>query len=245
MEKILAKALGQDAAQLPDEEKRMLLSRLLARFAHEVRNPLSSLDVHLQLLEEDLSDVPAHLKEKTAARFEIIRGELHRLEAIVKHFLSLAGPSSLHLELTDPTTVLQHVCELLRPEASARGIQILLEKPEVLPSLELDPVQITQALVNLLINAIQAIDKTGQITVRAYPEPDRLSIEVRDTGPGLASQQIFEPFFTTKPNGSGLGLWIVQQIVSAHGGVIHAGNAPSGGAVFKLQLPLHRQTLNE
>src|SRR6266516_2821927 len=97
MEKILAKALGQDVSKLAAQEKRLLLSRLLARVAHEIRNPLSSLDIHVQLLEEDLARASPPIREKSASRFDIIRGELHRLENIVRHFLSLAGPSSLDL----------------------------------------------------------------------------------------------------------------------------------------------------
>ena len=95
MEKLLATALGQDVSKLAAQEKQLLLSRLLARLAHEIRNPLSSLDIHVQLLEEDLTEAPSQVKEKSASRLEIIHGELRRLENIVKQFLSLAGPSSL------------------------------------------------------------------------------------------------------------------------------------------------------
>src|SRR6187401_1643716 len=118
MEIILANALGQDVNNLAAQEKRLLLSRIVARFAHEVRNPLSSLDIHVQLLEEDLQEATPQVREKTASRFEIIHGELHRLENIVKHFLCLAGPSSLDLHPVQAAKVIDHVCELLRPEAA-------------------------------------------------------------------------------------------------------------------------------
>ena len=157
METILANALGQDVSKLAAQEKQLLLSRLLARFAHEVRNPLSSLDIHVQLLEEDLAQAPLPVREKTASRFEIIHGELHRLETIVKHFLSLAGPSALDLHLVEITKVVGHVCELLRPEAAARGIDLAMRLPDALPSVAADSAQRTQALVNLVINAIQAV----------------------------------------------------------------------------------------
>jgi two-component system, NtrC family, sensor histidine kinase HydH len=245
MEKILAKALGQDLSELAVEEKRLLLSRLLARFAHEVRNPLSSLDIHVQLLEEDLADAGTQVKDKTAARFEIIRGELHRLENIVKHFLSLTGPSSLDLHPVELAKVIGHVCELLRPEAATRGIDIALKLTDELPPVVADSVQLTQALVNLVINAIQAVERDGRVEViaRMDEQGEMLSIEVHDTGPGIpAGKQsaIFEPFFTTKAEGSGLGLWIVQQIITAHGGVARASNAPDGGSVFALHLPLRK-----
>ncbi len=250
MEQILATALGQDVSKLAAQEKQLLLSRLLARLAHEIRNPLSSLDIHVQLLEEDLIDAPSQLKEKTASRFDIIHGELHRLENIVKQFLSLAGPSSLDLQPVEVPKVVRHVGELLRPEAATRGVEILLKIPDSLPPLSADPVQLTQALLNLVINAIQAVEGGGrvEVTVRAEPEEQRLVIEIRDSGHGIPMEKqsaIFEPFFTTKSDGSGLGLWIVQQIITAHGGEVAASNAPSGGAVFAVHLPLgRRENLN-
>jgi signal transduction histidine kinase len=243
MEIILANALGQDVSQLAAQEKRLLLSRLLARFAHEVRNPLSSLDIHVQLLEEDLQQATPKIREQTASRFEIIHGELHRLENIVKHFLRLAGPSSLDLHPVEIAKIVSHVCELLRPEAAARGIEIVACLPESMPSLVADAAQLTQALVNLVINAIQAVERNGRVEVSVNQKaPDgALTLAVRDTGPGIPADKhsaIFEPFFTTKVEGSGLGLWIVQQIITAHGGAVEATNAPGGGAVFVVQLPL-------
>jgi two-component system sensor histidine kinase HydH len=245
MEKILANALGQDVSQLAAQERRLLLSRLLARFAHEVRNPLSSLDIHVQLLEEDLARAAPQIREKSAGRFEIIHGELHRLENIVKHFLSLAGPSSLDLHPVEVPRVVSHVCELLRPEAAARGIDITMKLPDLLAPVAADAAQLTQALVNLVINAIQAIERDGRVDVSlAVDEKDGvLTIAVQDTGPGIPTDKqssIFEPFFTTKAEGSGLGLWIVQQIVTAHGGLVEGSNAPGGGAVFVVHLPLRR-----
>src|SRR5689334_19482565 len=133
MEKILATALGQDVTKLAAQEKQLLLSRLLARLAHEIRNPLSSLDIHVQLLEEDLEQATPQVREKAAGRFEIIHGELHRLENIVKHFLSLAGPSSLDPQPVEVRKIIGHVCELLRPEAAVRGIEIAGTLPDDLP----------------------------------------------------------------------------------------------------------------
>jgi two-component system sensor histidine kinase HydH len=246
MERILANALGQDLRKLAVQEKRLLLSRLLARFAHEVRNPLSSLDIHVQLLEEDLQDATPTVRDKTASRFEIIHGELHRLENIVKHFLSLAGPSSLDLHPVEVGKVASHVCELLRPEAATRGIEIALNLPDVVPLVLADSAQLTQAFVNLIINAIQAVGSDGRVGVSAglRQREGVLSIAVRDTGPGIPTDKksaIFEPFFTTKAEGSGLGLWIVQQIITAHGGAVEVANAAGGGAIFTVHLPLPKK----
>jgi signal transduction histidine kinase len=246
MEKILANALGQDVSKPAAQEKRRLLSRLLARFAHEVRNPLSSLDIHVQLLEEDLQEASPQVREKTLSRFEIIHGELHRLENIMKHFLSLAGPSALDLHPVEITKVVGHVCELLRPEAATRNIELVVSLPEALPLVPADSAQLTQVLVNLVINAIQAVERNGRVEVTAgLGEKDgALTLKVRDTGPGIPADKqsaIFEPFFTTKPEGSGLGLWIVQQIITAHGGVVETFNAAGGGAVFAVHLPAQKK----
>jgi two-component system sensor histidine kinase HydH len=243
MERILAQALGQDVTKLAAAEKQVLLARLLARFAHEIRNPLSSLDIHVQLLEEDLTQLAPQMKERAAVRFEIIHGELHRLENIVRHFLRLAGPSALDLEPVAISAVLGHVCELLRPEAASRGMELGLQIAEGLPGMTADPGQLTQALVNLVINAIQAVDRDGRIEVSATPgqEAGWLRVQVRDSGPGVPPDRIatiFEPFFTTKPEGSGLGLWIAQQIALAHGGGIEVANVSTGGALFTLHLPV-------
>jgi len=241
VEQILAKALGEDVTKLAAAEKQRLLSRLLARLAHEIRNPLSSMDIHIQLLEEDLSDIGSQAKEKLSGRLEIIHGELHRLENIVKQFLRLAGPSKLDLTLVDIAKVIGHVHGLLQPEASAREIEIDTDVPENLPLLRADADQIIQALLNLMINALQAVDRKGRVAMRAQRAGASLVIEVGDSGPGIPPDRlgaIFEPYYTTKPEGTGIGLWIAQQVILAHGGTIQAANARSGGAVFTVRLPL-------
>jgi two-component system sensor histidine kinase HydH len=234
---------AREGGGLALHEKQILLSRLLARLAHEIRNPLSSLDIHVQLLEEDLAQAGAAVRERTAGRLEIIHGELHRLEHIVEQFLRLSGPSAVTLQPLDLARVAEHVCALLRPEAAARGIAIVLRVPAGLPEFPADSGQLTQALVNLILNAIQALGPGGsiEVTARADEAQDAMLLEVADTGPGIDAEKraaIFEPFFTTKSEGSGLGLWIVQQIVIAHGGTVEVANRPDGGAVFTMQLPL-------
>jgi two-component system, NtrC family, sensor histidine kinase HydH len=241
VESILAKALGQEPGQVAVAEKRDLLERLLARLAHEIRNPLSSLDIHVQLLEEDLGGLVPDMRRQLAPRLEIIHGELHRLESIVDHFLRLAGPSELDLERVEVPKIVNHVCELLRPEAAAREIELTTQIDPGLPSLSADPVRLTQALMNLVINAMQAVERQGRIEVSAAPVDQAILLKVSDNGPGIPQEKlasIFDPYFTTKEQGSGLGLWIAQQIATAHGGSIQVQNGPAGGAVFAMALPL-------
>jgi two-component system, NtrC family, sensor histidine kinase HydH len=243
VESILAKALGQDTSQSAVAEKRDLLERLLARLAHEIRNPLSSLDIHVQLLEEDLGGVAPAMRGQLTPRLEIIRGELHRLESIVEQFLRLAGPSALDLEPVEVVKIVSHVCDLLRPEAAAREIELTTQVESSLPSITADPVRLTQAVMNLVINAMQAVERKGRIAVGANLIQQAIVVTVSDNGPGIPPEKlasIFDPYFTTKTEGSGLGLWIAQQIVTAHGGSIQAQNGPAGGAVFAMALPLQR-----
>lgn len=239
---LLADAFGGDASQLAAEQRQALLSRLLSRLAHEVRNPLSSLDIHVQLLEEDVGRLPADSVPNVAGRLAIIRTELHRLDGIVRQFLSLTGPSSLELRPLQLPEVIEHVRQLLGTDAAAREVTLTVTLAPDLPVVNADVVQLTQVLVNLVINALQAVEPHGRVEITAQPDPARPGalIAVRDTGPGIAPEArgvIFDPYFTTKAEGSGLGLWIVQQIVRAHGGTIEAANAPGGGAVFTLRLP--------
>jgi len=243
VQSILAEALGPEVTQAVAAEKRDLLARLLGRLAHEIRNPLSSLDIHVQLLEEDLGVLSPEQRQSLTSRLEIIHGELHRLESIVEHFLQLAGPSALDLEPVAISRIVNHVCELLRPEAAARQIQIATCVPDALPELMADPVRLTQALMNLVINAMQAVERLGRIEVNASSDGERILLVVQDTGPGIAPEKlasVFEPYFTTKTEGHGLGLWIAQQIVASHGGALRAGNGPAGGALFTMVLPLKR-----
>lgn len=244
MESILAKALGHDSSELAAVEKRDLLARLLARLAHEIRNPLSSLDIHVQLLEEDLGALPPAKRDHLMPRLEIIHGELHRLESLVEHFVQLAGPSAVDLEPLDIGRIITHVCDLLRPEAAARQIEIRAEVSPALLRTMADPVRLTQALLNLLINGLQAVERKGRIEVSAASLSGTIMVKVRDNGPGIPPEKlasIFDPYFTTKSEGSGLGLWIAQQIVTAHGGTLKAENAPGGGAMFTMGLPVAQQ----
>jgi signal transduction histidine kinase len=249
MDRLIADALGQDAEHLAGEERRRLLARLLGRMAHEIRNPLSSLNIHVQLLEEDLARLPAADKEATAARLEIIQGELHRLENLVKHFLRLGRPTDLDPAPVELGRLVKHVCELLRPEAQNQETELTSRVEQPLPALQADANQLTQALVNLVINALQAVGREGRVEVRVFAAPpqEEVTLEVRDSGPGIAPDKlnmVFDPYYTTKEEGSGLGLWIAQQIASAHQGTLRVGNLPGGGALFTLKLPVLRKELH-
>lgn len=241
---LLKHALSQDADHLAAEEKRELLSRLLSRLAHEIRNPLSSLDIHAQLLLEDVAGASEPARGMLLDRLGIIRAEIHRLNAIVEQFVRLADHSELNLGPVDLPAVVKHIDGLLKPELSRRKIELQLDLPARWPACSGDQGQLTQALVNLVINAIQAIESNGVVLLRigAPEDGEGVDIHVEDDGPGIPAEQmesVFEPFFTTREEGSGLGLWIVRQIVSAHGGSVRARNRLERGVCFEIHLPQH------
>lgn len=243
MEPLSSNAVAQEPAPSVAAEKRDLLARLLGRLAHEIRNPLSSLDIHVQLLEEDLGRAAPSVRQQLGGRLEIIRGELTRLENIVKRFLRLASPSALEYQDVRVSNTINHICKLLEPQAASRQVTIVTRIEPGLPILRADGDQLTQALLNLVINGLQAVERGGRIevSVQVSAPAGAMTLEVRDTGPGVPLEKrtaVFEPYFTTKQEGSGLGLWIAQQIAVAHGGTLEVSNAPEGGAVFRLSLPL-------
>ena len=234
-----------EISQLAAAEKQLVISRLMARMAHEIRNPLSSLDIHVQLLDEDLKQLNPPISQATTGRLEIIRGELHRLEDLVQRFLRLADPTALSLTRLDLAVVLRKVCDLLGPEAASRQIELALSLPPNLPEMFADAGQLTQAMVNLVLNAIQAVDRGGRVELDAQLEQggNGVQIEVRDSGPGVPPDRqasIFDPFYTTKRpgRGTGLGLSICKSVMKEHSGSVEAANAPDGGAMFTVTLPV-------
>jgi signal transduction histidine kinase len=195
----------------------------------------------VQLLEEDMAVGGTDLAQRTVDRFQIIHGELHRLENVVTRFLQLAGPPSLSLVPLSVNKLIGHTCELLRPQAEERGIDLAVEFGDTLPEVQADADQLTQAFINLVINALQAASKGGHVVVRTAAHENDVTVEFADDGYGIATEnqeRIFEPYFTTKAAGSGLGLWITQQIVHAHGGTLRVESVSGKGATFILTLPV-------
>lgn len=241
---MLANALGHDISPTAALEQRdLLLLRLVGRLAHEIRNPLSSLHIHVQLLEEDLGEVFPEARDRFSDRLEIVHGEIHRLEKVVEQFVRLASPSELRFAPVDIRSLFNRLSELLSPEAAKRDIEIVTSVTDDVSELRADADQLMQALINLVINALQAIERGGRVDVSASRALDSQSllVEVRDTGPGLPPDRlgsIFDPYFTTKPEGTGIGLWITHQIVAAHGGTVRAANLKPRGAIFALRFPL-------
>lgn len=231
--------------QMQRKEKLAAVGGLAAGIAHEIRNPLSSVKGMATYFKNRFTDDP---DAKQAA--QVMVQETDRLNRVISELLEFARPSQINAKPSDINRVLDHSIRLIRQEAEDHGILLRLEKGANLPMADIDPDRFVQCLLNLYLNAIQAMEKGGQITAETgFSEQDGIVVRVSDTGPGICEQdlgRVFDPYFTTKPTGTGLGLAIVHKIVEDHGGHITAHSKPGKGTVFTIHLQAaRRQTVKE
>ena len=226
--------------QMWQVEKMSALGRLAASVAHEVGNPLGAIDIQLQLLQEDLSTIDGALPDKTLRRIDIARAEMRRLEGIVQNFLRLSRPPALRLKRVDPNDLLNNIYRTVAPEAREKSLHLHLELGRCLPPIEVDENQLGQCLLNLLINAFQAVADQGHVRLRSREEDGDVLIEIADDGPGIPPEdleRIFEFYYTTKEEGTGLGLSIAQRIVHQHAGTLSVDSQQGEGASIAIRLP--------
>jgi PAS domain S-box-containing protein len=251
-----------------ESERIQALTLLAASVAHEIGNPLNALHIHLQLMERELKKLqtstgpPArggptprsqNLSIETDAAesagkleqyLKVAKGELNRLDYIVTQFLQAIRPVAPQLKPGSLNEGMERTLDLLRPEVENRGLNVKLKLAEPLPLAPIDAMQIQQALVNLIKNAMQAMTKGGTLTLQTGERSDEAWFSVSDNGGGIPQEQInriFEPFYTTKKKGTGLGLMIVQRIVRAHDGRIDLESHVGRGTTFRVWLPLHER----
>ncbi len=228
--------LQKSFEQLRRADRLSALGELSAGLAHEVRNPLGSIEGAVQILGR------RDLAEETRQEFkEMASREVARLKGLVTHFLEFARPELPRVVASDVGLLLQSVAKLASETARMTQVEIVVETAAALPSISVDPEQIRQVLLNLAINATQAMPSGGRITLRALHNGATVRIEVEDEGGGIPTEdleRVFDPFFTTRSNGTGLGLSIAYQIVSQHGGHIAAQKNPQRGMTFVVTLPV-------
>jgi signal transduction histidine kinase len=225
-------------AGLEREQRLSALGNTAAAVAHEIRNPLNSVSMGLQRLRAEFDPPEAGEYQRLLA---LVQGEVRRLNGIVEDFLSLARPLSLAPAPIAVPALLEAVVALAEGEARRAAIRIERQVPADLPPLVADRDRITQVLLNLVLNAQQAMLHGGALTLGASVSGAWLTLTVSDTGPGIAPEilpRLFEPYVTTKARGLGLGLAIARRIVEAHGGRIGAENLAGGGSRFRVTLPL-------
>lgn len=223
------------------------LATLTAGIAHEVKNPLNSLNIHAQLIQRMTSDFQDDYPddprvERLGKSSAVLTEEIARLSRIVDQFIKAVRPSNLNISPVPAGELFGRVLDLVGPECKDRRIDLVMNVEADLPPLPVDPEQLEQALLNVAKNAMEAIDKPeGQIEFRASLAGEHALIEIEDNGCGIEDDdklRIFEPYHTTKFHGSGLGLMVVFRIISAHKGLIGLDSVPGQGTVFKMALPL-------
>jgi PAS domain S-box-containing protein len=243
--------LLKDVTELLGLERRVRIADKLAAMhtlsagvAHELRNPLSAIDLNLHLLEEDLKE-KGLLATQGARYLHVLNAECRRLAVILDNFMKFARPGSVSLHEVDVKALIDHILALMHFEAEERKIRLEQVAEEELPPVMGDETQISQVLVNIIVNSFHAMPNGGlcQVTVAQRETDGKLWVEitVKDDGVGITKEEIshlFEPFYTTKSSGTGLGLAIAYRIMQDHGGTIQVSSVPGSGTTVVTQFPV-------
>jgi D-alanine transaminase len=222
------------------DERYVDLAELAGGFIHDIKNHISTLSVQLQLLEEDFQGPQSPRERRAQDRVQRLRGECQRLVDISNDFLRFARVQELDRRPTHLPELVEELVDFFTPVAQQAGIDIKAYLPADLPVIELDRELFTQALVNLLWNAKEAMPDGGTITLQAAAEPDAVRLEIIDTGRGMSADvvaRIFKPFYSTKPKGTGLGLATTRKVILTHGGSIDVQSEVGVGTRFTVRLP--------
>ena len=217
-------------------ERLSVLGQVAAGLAHEIRNPLAGLKGALEIIASRVA--PGTPEAEFAG---IAARDAARLDGLVSDFLTYARPRDPELREVDLYSVIEHVATVTRPEADRLGVSLVIEASGSPIAVRVDREQMTQVLLNVVLNAIQASPPGGTVRVKPRLEATSAVIEITDQGPGISPEhltRIFEPFFTTKQRGTGLGLAISQRIVLAHDGSIDVVRSSAAGTTFRVRLPL-------
>jgi signal transduction histidine kinase len=216
-----------------------LLGRLAAGVSHEIRNPLAALFLHVDLLEEELQEPTQESAPQVTQALAEIRMNLARLEDLVQDYLTLVRTSQLERTPQDLGAALHAWAVEWQQLATNQGVLLRLEELEDLGLVTLHASTLRRAILNLVQNALDAMPQGGTLTLTGQRTATHVRLQVQDTGCGIPTEQltkIFEPLYTTKPGGSGLGLYIVQEIVAAHGGTLAVESVLGCGTTFTITL---------
>jgi signal transduction histidine kinase len=217
------------------------LGTLTGGLAHEIKNPLSTVQLNLQLLEEDLDPKDEH-QQRVIHRLHTVQRETGRMRETLDDFLRYAGKMELDRKPTDLNGLLEELVDFFMPQAQLQKVQIRVRKSEGELIAPIDARLIKQAVLNLMINAVQAMGNGGgELILSAARADGQARIDVIDTGPGIAAEalpNIFNAYYSTKKSGTGLGLAISQRIVHEHGGAITVESELGKGSDFRLSVPL-------
>lgn len=232
-------AIQRARSELVQAERLATIGKMAAHVTHEIRNPLSSIGLNIELLEEEVAS--AADKAESLQLVAAIKAEVERLSRIAEQYLSVARRPRPQLEREKAEDLVRELFSFVRPELDRAGVKSRIEEDASLPEVDLDESQLRQALLNLIRNAHEAMPQGGELVVSVRHAADGgVEIDVDDDGPGIPEDvraSIFDPFFTTKQRGTGLGLAVTREIIEAHGGTIGCESRSPQGTRFRIVLP--------
>ena len=216
------------------------IARLAGGLAHEIKNPLSTIRLNMELLAEDVEEIDMPQARRAQRRIGVVQRECRRLEELLNDFLNFARAHNLELQPADVNREIREIAEFFRPQAEESSIEIIEYLSSDLPTVLLDRRSFHRALLNLVLNAQQAMPKGGQLVLRTRSAGNEVFIDLIDTGSGIDPKNIarlYDVFFSTKKGGSGLGLATTRKIIQAHGGRMTVQSEPNLGTQFTITLP--------
>lgn len=231
--------MARERDRLARLEQLARLGELAGGLAHELKNPLSTIKLNLQLMQEDLLRLPG--AEASRSRAATLRKEVDRLGHTLDDFLRFAGRLELHTRPVRLNELVRDLIDFFRPQAQAANVRLFASLCPEEPVCPLDPNLIKQALLNLILNGVQAMPDGGDLIIRTHVDQMRVYVDIADTGLGVPPTvvpHIFEAYYTTKKGGTGLGLATTRRIIEEHRGHISFTSEPGKGTNFRLDLPL-------
>lgn len=217
------------------------IARLAGSLAHEIKNPLSVILMNMDLLAEDLAEGSTPRERRALTKVSTVRSQCKRLQNLLDDFLNFARAVKLELKPTNLNDVVSEVLDFVDSQMQEAGVEVIRHLASDLPSVLVDRQKIQAAILNLLLNAQQAMPEGGQLWVRTRETPQSVALDLIDTGSGIDDEtllHIFEPFYSTKASGSGLGLPTTRRIIEGHDGAISVQSKPGHGTQFTLEFPL-------
>jgi PAS domain S-box-containing protein len=225
-------------------ERLAVIGAMSARLAHEIRNPLSSITLNIDLVRDEIDTLSKDYvgaSDEARSLLQSIDSEVRRIERVTEDYLQFARMPKPRRELVSLNEVLAQGLTFMESLFGATRVRVRTEFDDALPAIEADEGQLWQAILNLVRNALEAMPDGGTLVVSTARRGSNVILTVRDTGKGMNEQerqQIFKPFFSTKSSGTGLGLPLTQQIIAEHGGSIRCESTPNKGTMFVIELPL-------
>jgi signal transduction histidine kinase len=230
----------RSAEQTLESERFNALTLLAAGVAHEIGNPLNSLNIHLQLMERKLRELAPEARQELQESINVARAEINRLDSIVSQFLRAIRPTHPQLKPENVNAIVEEAVRFFAPEIKDRDIVVEQELRSDLPLLQLDRDQMKQAFYNVIKNSLEAMKQRGILRIRTDKDDSHVRISFTDTGGGIPADtlsRVFEPYFSTKMAGTGLGLLIVRRIVREHGGELSIQSDEGKGLTLTIRLP--------